>query len=77
MTVRCQESGGDEPVTHSRFVDDQHGPRGVGFELLPQSANRDAQVVDLPFPRGTPHCAEQLRVGQYPAGVLGELGELG
>ena len=53
------------------------GLGGIAFELLPQRADGDAEIVDLLLLRRAPDGAQQMGVGQHAAGMLGELGEHG
>ena len=57
--VYCTMPGGIEPVTHPRFGDQIPRIRRVGFQLLAQLTDVDAQVLRLLLGCLTPHGSEQ------------------
>ena len=51
--------------------------RRILFELLTKRADRDPQILGLPFLRRAPRGAQQMRVREHSTRLLGELGKDG
>jgi len=55
-----------QPITDGQLIDDQAGPACILFQLLPQAAHCDAEIIDPILLRGAPDCAKQLRMAHDP-----------
>ena len=75
ITAGRAASASLQPVAHGGLVDDQLRRGWIAFELLPQRADGDAEIVDLPLLRRAPHGAQQMGVRENTPGVLRQLGK--
>src|SRR5260370_29802519 len=64
-----------EAVADAEFGQDVGRAGRVGFELLPQPADKDPQILHLFGLRRAPDLAQQMAVGQDFAGVHDEMAQ--
>ena len=57
-----------EPITDAGFADDQQRLGGIGFDLLPQLAHQDTQILNVAGTR-PPNVADQLLMGDDESDV--------
>ena len=60
-----------EPIAHTRLADDQQRTSWIDFDLLPQFAYQNTQILDI-FGMTSPNLLYQLLMGHHEAGMGGQ-----